>query len=224
MAKKFGVPVCPHAGGVGLCELVQHLSIFDYVAVSGTSTSRVTEYVDHLHEHFIDPCIVETAHYRLPARRATAPRCTRRRSPSTPSRTALLGSQVPARPAARRDRLVGCSARTPRRREGAPTCGCARARDRAARARRGSPGARAASLAPLRDREIARHMRARGRATDEALDERGERRVAARARDRAVELGVGVDEAPRDRLPVTLARMPSTRRGSPVEFARARPR
>ncbi|QYH34960.1 L-fuconate dehydratase [Salinibacterium sp. M195] len=66
MAKKFGVPVCPHAGGVGLCELVQHLSIFDYVAVSGTLENRVTEFVDHLHEHFVDPCIVENGAYRVP--------------------------------------------------------------------------------------------------------------------------------------------------------------
>jgi L-fuconate dehydratase len=66
MAKKFGVPVCPHAGGVGLCELVQHLSIFDFVAVSGSLDSRVTEYVDHLHEHFVDPCIVTDGHYVLP--------------------------------------------------------------------------------------------------------------------------------------------------------------
>ncbi|MEO7720382.1 MAG: L-fuconate dehydratase [Pseudolysinimonas sp.] len=66
MAKKFGVPVCPHAGGVGLCELVQHLSIFDYVAVSGSLDNRVTEFVDHLHEHFVDPCIVNGGAYRLP--------------------------------------------------------------------------------------------------------------------------------------------------------------
>jgi L-alanine-DL-glutamate epimerase-like enolase superfamily enzyme len=66
MAAKFGVPVCPHAGGVGLCELVQHLSIFDYVAVSGSLDGRVTEYVDHLHEHFTDPCIVKDAAYVLP--------------------------------------------------------------------------------------------------------------------------------------------------------------
>ncbi|MEO8262939.1 MAG: L-fuconate dehydratase [Pseudolysinimonas sp.] len=66
LAKKFGVPVCPHAGGVGLCELVQHLSVFDYVAVSGSLENRVTEYVDHLHEHFVDPCIVEGGAYRLP--------------------------------------------------------------------------------------------------------------------------------------------------------------
>lgn len=67
MAKKFDVPVCPHAGGVGLCELVQHLSVFDYVAVSGTLENRVTEFVDHLHEHFVDPCIVEDGAYRLPS-------------------------------------------------------------------------------------------------------------------------------------------------------------
>jgi L-fuconate dehydratase len=66
MAAKFGVPVCPHAGGVGLCELVQHLSIFDYVAVSGSLDRRVTEYVDHLHEHFIDPCVIKDAAYVLP--------------------------------------------------------------------------------------------------------------------------------------------------------------
>ena len=66
LAKKFGVPVCPHAGGVGLCELVQHLSVFDYVAVSGSLEGRVTEYVDHLHEHFVEPCIVEAGAYRLP--------------------------------------------------------------------------------------------------------------------------------------------------------------
>ena len=66
MAAKFGIPVCPHAGGVGLCELVQHLSIFDYVAVSGSLNGRVTEYVDHLHEHFTDPCVVKNAAYVLP--------------------------------------------------------------------------------------------------------------------------------------------------------------
>lgn len=58
LAAKFGVPVCPHAGGVGLCEMVQHVSVLDYVAVSGDLTGRVTEYVDHLHEHFTDPCVV----------------------------------------------------------------------------------------------------------------------------------------------------------------------
>jgi L-alanine-DL-glutamate epimerase-like enolase superfamily enzyme len=67
LAAKFGVPVCPHAGGVGLCELVQHLSIFDYVAVSGRLDGRVTEYVDHLHEHFVDPCVVKDAAYVVPA-------------------------------------------------------------------------------------------------------------------------------------------------------------
>jgi L-fuconate dehydratase len=68
MAKKFGKPVCPHAGGVGLCEYVQHLSIFDYIAVSGSLEDRVCEYVDHLHEHFVDPCIVKNARYVTPLR------------------------------------------------------------------------------------------------------------------------------------------------------------
>ena len=68
MAAKFGVPVCPHAGGVGLCEYVQHLSIFDYIAVSGSLGDRMCEYVDHLHEHFVDPCVVRNACYAAPAR------------------------------------------------------------------------------------------------------------------------------------------------------------
>ncbi|WP_407553980.1 enolase C-terminal domain-like protein [Streptomyces sp. Pv4-95] len=66
LAAKFGVPVCPHAGGVGLCELVQHLAMFDYVAVSGSRENRVIEYVDHLHEHFTDPVVVEQGRYRAP--------------------------------------------------------------------------------------------------------------------------------------------------------------
>ena len=55
LAAKFGVPVCPHAGGVGLCEFVQHLAMFDYVALSGTMYGRVIEWIDHLHEHFVTP-------------------------------------------------------------------------------------------------------------------------------------------------------------------------
>ena len=66
LAAKFGVPVCPHAGGVGLCELVQHLSMFDYVAVSGTTEDRVIEYVDHLHDHFLDPVVIREGHYTAP--------------------------------------------------------------------------------------------------------------------------------------------------------------
>jgi L-fuconate dehydratase len=68
MAAKFGVPVCPHAGGVGLCEYVQHLSMWDSISVAATTEGRVTEYVDHLHEHFLDPCVVEDSHYRPPTR------------------------------------------------------------------------------------------------------------------------------------------------------------
>ena len=66
MAAKFNIPVCPHAGGVGLCEYVQHLSAFDYLRVSATLENRVTEYVDHLHEHFVDPVKIRNAHYVLP--------------------------------------------------------------------------------------------------------------------------------------------------------------
>jgi len=67
LAAKFGVPVCPHAGGVGLCELVQHLSMFDFVAVAGTTQDRVIEYVDHLHEHFVDPVVVRDGSYLTPS-------------------------------------------------------------------------------------------------------------------------------------------------------------
>lgn len=66
LAAKFGVPVCPHAGGVGLCEHVQHLSMLDYVAVSGSMEGRVIEYVDHLHEHFVDPVQMRAGNYQAP--------------------------------------------------------------------------------------------------------------------------------------------------------------
>jgi L-fuconate dehydratase len=66
LAAKFGVPVCPHAGGVGLCELVQHLAMADFVAVSGTMEGRVIEFVDHLHEHFSDPVRVRDGRYLAP--------------------------------------------------------------------------------------------------------------------------------------------------------------
>ncbi|HXI50101.1 MAG TPA: L-fuconate dehydratase [Candidatus Saccharimonadales bacterium] len=68
LAAKFGVSVCPHAGGVGLCEHVQHLSIFDFVAVSGSVEDRVIEYVDHLHEHFVDPVTMRSGRYLPPTR------------------------------------------------------------------------------------------------------------------------------------------------------------
>ena len=67
LAAKFGVPVCPHAGGVGLCELVQHLSMFDFVALSGSTENRVIEFVDHLHEHFVDPVVIRGGHYTAPS-------------------------------------------------------------------------------------------------------------------------------------------------------------
>jgi len=66
LAAKFGIPVCPHAGGVGLCELVQHLAMFDFLAVSGSTVDRSIEYVDHLHEHFVDPVRIRDGRYRAP--------------------------------------------------------------------------------------------------------------------------------------------------------------
>lgn len=66
MAAKYDLPVCPHAGGVGLCEYVQHLSMIDFVAIAGTHEGRVIEYVDHLHEHFVSPCVIQNAAYVAP--------------------------------------------------------------------------------------------------------------------------------------------------------------
>ncbi|XAH22603.1 L-fuconate dehydratase [Xylophilus sp. GW821-FHT01B05] len=68
MAAKYGLKVCPHAGGVGLCEYVQHLSMIDYLCIAGTKEGRVIEFVDHLHEHFIDPCVIRDAAYMPPQR------------------------------------------------------------------------------------------------------------------------------------------------------------
>ena len=66
LADKFNIPVCPHAGGVGLCELIQHMSFVDYIAVSGSLDNRVLEYVDHLHDHFLDPVRTKDGHYLAP--------------------------------------------------------------------------------------------------------------------------------------------------------------
>ncbi len=66
LAARYDLPVCPHAGGVGLCEYVQHLSMIDYLCFSGTKKGRVIEYVDHLHEHFVDPCVIRDAAYMPP--------------------------------------------------------------------------------------------------------------------------------------------------------------
>ena len=67
MARKFGIPVCPHAGGVGLCEYVQHLAIIDYVCISASLEDRIAEYADHLHEHFVDPIVMKGGRYMPPA-------------------------------------------------------------------------------------------------------------------------------------------------------------
>jgi L-fuconate dehydratase len=68
MAAKFGVPVCPHAGGVGLCELAQHLSLIDYICISASLENRILEYVDHLHEHFLDPVVIKKGRYMPPSK------------------------------------------------------------------------------------------------------------------------------------------------------------
>ncbi len=66
MAAKFDIPVCPHAGGVGLCEYVQHLSMIDYIAITGKLEDRIIEYVDHLHEHFYEPVVIKNGAYMAP--------------------------------------------------------------------------------------------------------------------------------------------------------------
>ena len=90
LAAKFGVPVCPHAGGVGLCELVQHLSMFDYVALTGTTENRVIEFVDHLHEHFLEPVSIRAGRYRAP----TAPGFSAQMHPGSHRRLHLPGRIV----------------------------------------------------------------------------------------------------------------------------------
>ena len=66
MAAKYDLPVWPHAGGVGLCEYVQHMSMIDYIAISAEKDSKRIEYVDHLHEHFVDPCVIKDGAYLVP--------------------------------------------------------------------------------------------------------------------------------------------------------------
>ena len=66
MAAKYNIPVCPHAGGVGLSEHVQHLSMIDFLVISGSKDDRVIEFVDHLHEHFRYPCILKNGSYMAP--------------------------------------------------------------------------------------------------------------------------------------------------------------
>ena len=66
LAAKFGVPVCPHGGGVGLCQYAQHIVFFDYISVSASLEKRVLEYVDHLHENFKEPLVVRRGHYMPP--------------------------------------------------------------------------------------------------------------------------------------------------------------
>ena len=66
LAWKFNIKVCPHAGGVGLCEYVQHISMFDFTRISNSTEGKVLEYIDHLHEHFVDPVVVKNGFYQAP--------------------------------------------------------------------------------------------------------------------------------------------------------------
>jgi L-alanine-DL-glutamate epimerase-like enolase superfamily enzyme len=101
MAAKFGVPVCPHAGGVGLCEHVDHLIMIDYTCISASLDDRVAEYVDHLHEHFEHPVVVRNGRYMPPTapglrrhdetRVARALRLSRRRGPGASAASASSG-------------------------------------------------------------------------------------------------------------------------------------
>jgi L-fuconate dehydratase len=90
MAAKAGVPICPHAGGVGLCEYVQHLSLVDYIAISGSLDGRIVEYVDHLHEHFVDPVVVREGRYLPP----TAPGYSIEMKPASLAEFAFPGGPV----------------------------------------------------------------------------------------------------------------------------------
>src|SRR5947209_2001074 len=85
LAAKFGVPICPHAGGVGLCEYAQHLSMFDFVAVGASLEDRYCEFVDHLHQHFVDPVRVVGGRYLAPS----APGCSIEIRPDSLSELAL---------------------------------------------------------------------------------------------------------------------------------------
>jgi hypothetical protein len=92
LAAKFGVLVCSHAGGVGLCEIVQHLTMFDYDALSGTTQGRLLEWIDHLHEHFAAPAVVTGGRYRAPQAPGASTESLPSRWPSTPTRPAPRGA------------------------------------------------------------------------------------------------------------------------------------
>ncbi len=195
LAHKFGVPVCPHAGGVGLCELVQHLSMFDFVALSGTRDDRVIEFVDHLHEHFVTPVVVH-ARTLLAADRGGL----RRRDARVQSRRVRIpGSGL----SAATDSRVGAQSEVglkPRSHCSTPEmCTVLRASTSSA-----SPAARASTIAACSERvrliefSWVRPRQTLGRepcGSTERLDQRGEVAVAGEVGDRAVELEVVRDQS-----------------------------
>ena len=120
LAAKFDKPVCPHAGGVGLCEYVQHLSLIDYICVSGALENRVLEYVDHLHEHFVTPVQIENGCYMPP----TAPGYSIEMKPESLARHEFGGSMMFAgttAPAAPSDFGAGEGSRPTRRSYASPS-------------------------------------------------------------------------------------------------------
>ena len=139
LAAKFGVPVCPHAGGIGLCEYGQHLSLIDYICVSGSLDRRMLEFADHLHEHFVDPIAVRNGRYvaptapgfsieMLPASLDAMEFPTGASGPGTTHRRRLSSPHVPTRQQDRRRhrrRLRHRRRRSRRRsRRRAPACSC----------------------------------------------------------------------------------------------------
>ena len=100
LAAKFGIPVCPHAGGVGLCEYVQHLAIFDYICVSASLEDRIVEYVDHLHEHFLDPVVIRDGRYMPPTAAGLQHHDARRESARYAYPSGTAWAHAPPRPCA----------------------------------------------------------------------------------------------------------------------------
>jgi len=111
LAARYGVPVCPHAGGVGLCEYVQHLAVFDYLRVSASLEGRMIEYVDHLHEHFVDPVEVTGGRYRVPR----SPACPRSAAGTPPPPSPEASFISASAPSTGRTRRSSPRTRSPRR-------------------------------------------------------------------------------------------------------------
>ena len=146
MAAKFGVPVCPHAGGVGLCEYVQHLSLIDYIAISGSLEDRILEYVDHLHEHFVDPVRIRNARYLVPDRARI-----QHHDEARVAGRVRVSRPAGNGPASGDPRPGSCGGASPPRR---PAAGARVGRHGDDRHLRGGPARRQPALRPLRGRAL----------------------------------------------------------------------